>query len=213
MNRTIPLILAASIVISAGAVAQPIVVAPFGGWRFVGNFEAAYGTQLTSLKYTIENDFNFGVVANVGLTPEMQLELLWDRQSSRIKLRDDNPANLPDEVPTSVPLKTDYYHAGFLVQRPYGQATPFVVATLGATTFYPDAQGADNRTRFSFGFAVGTKTYLSQRIGFRLQSRFMFTSLGTRAEWWCDPFGCFAYDRVNWLTQIDLSAGLMYRIR
>ena len=60
-----------------------------------------------------------------------------------------------------------------------GQWQPFVVGTLGATHFAPDASGSDSLTRFSVGLGGGVRFFPTEHFGLYFAGRGLFTFVGT----------------------------------
>lgn len=209
MKKTVVALLCFVAFSSAPALAQPsFELTPFLGWRFGGGFDYTVTNVNVANNFDIKNDLNYGLIANIGFHEYFQLELLWDSQSSEINPKD--PIAGLDMQP-QLDLKIDYYHVGFVFPYPQGQLVPFSLFSLGVTTFYPEGD-LDNETKFSLGGALGIKYFVNDRMGFRLQSRLMATSLGSDADVWCDPFGCWTFETRNWVTQVDVSAGIILKV-
>ena len=78
------------------------------------------------------------------------------------------------------------------------------------TTNYNPKGDFESRLRFSGGLAIGTKYFISESIGLRLQSRLMGTVINN-ADVLCDVFGCFVAGGT-YMVQIDFSGGLIIAI-
>lgn len=91
-----------------------------------------------------------------------------------------------------------------------GTARPFLGGSLGLAIWSPDITGADDVTRFSLAATVGVKVMsASERIGLRIQSRFLFHTLTSSFGVICGPAGCGGTYAGSGMFQWEPSAGLV----
>ncbi len=91
-----------------------------------------------------------------------------------------------------------------------GTARPFLGGSLGLAIWSPDIKGADDVTRFSLAATVGVKVMsASERIGLRVQSRFLFHTLSSSFGVICGPVGCGGTYAGSGMFQWEPSAGLV----
>ena len=70
-----------------------------------------------------------------------------------------------------------------------------------------NSSGIDSEAKLSFDVGVGVKWLRWDRFGVRLQAEYTPTHLDDGGSDFCDPFG-FCQD---WLSQFELTGGLMFR--
>ena len=85
---------------------------------------------------------------------------------------------------------------------------------MGGTHFAPQNSALGSDWRFSFGAALGVKTYLSQHVGLRAQMRLWMSTLSSDSQFWCTlPGGCVIHASNGvFFTQGESSGGLMSRL-
>jgi hypothetical protein len=146
---------------------------------------------------------NFGLVVDVPLSETFQIEVLLDRQDSHLNRLENTGAETP-----LFDTKVNYYHVGFLVHG-RGVLHPFFAITTGFTHFdTPD--DVDDEMRTSMGLAVGGRTRFNERVGARLQVRFVGTYIGSNDQLLCGtPSGCYTKLNDTIMRQLDLSGGVV----
>lgn len=198
-----------------GALASPLPaqrgeVTPFIGYRWGGEFNGG-NYDPTDAAFSDNLSFNsgpeFGLIVNVKIKRNMQLEFVYDRQQTELvweNTRDGTDSTLTD-------MSVTYIQGGILVQKPYDQWRPFLVITIGASVFDPQG-GYDAETRFSGGFALGTKYYFNNRWGLRIQSRLMSTWVWSQGDIFTGPDGnSYTLPSDTYTAQVDLSGGVIIR--
>ena len=186
--------------------AQKAELAVIGGYRFSGNLGGAdTGSESDQLlnELKVDNNLNFGALIDYTISETIQLELLYDRQPTTLS-RTNSGTGAVNSFDTTI----DYLHFGFLFRKSAGTLRPFLGMTFGGTFIRPD--GLQNESRTSVGIALGVKSFVSDRLGFRLQSRIMSSYFPQSSETFCDQNGnCYDYRASFFLNQIDLSAGII----
>jgi hypothetical protein len=186
--------------------AQRFEITPFAGYRFGGSlnnvsFEASGSPQVGELNFA--NNWDYGLIADIGVVPKIKVELLFDRSNSKLQT---------SEVLGSITLDTvtiDYYHAGIVYQFE-SRVEPFFAITMGATNFIPKDRGSE--LRYSFGVAGGGKTYFNRTLGLRFEGRVFLTYLGGTDEYFCtEGNDCFRIPEGTVMPQFELNAGLIVR--
>jgi hypothetical protein len=145
---------------------------------------------------------SFGLLVDVPLTETFQIEVLFDRQDSHLNQLE----NTGDET-ALFDTKVNYYHVGVLI---HGRSAfhPFFAITTG-TTHFQTPEDIDDEVRTSMGVAVGGKTRFNERIGARLQARFVGTYIGSNDQLLCgSPSGCYTKLNDTIMRQLDLSGGV-----
>jgi len=168
-------------------------ITPYIGYQFGGQLHAV-GTG----DYKLDDSLNYGIALDLTIRPGLQLELLYHRQDTEIRL-------ITPIFDTSV----EYFHIGGLYQLRWDRVSTFVLATLGTTHFNPDPAGLESEWRFSWSLGVGAKVFMSERIGFRIQGRLLSTWLsGTQDIYFGGPGGVYIRSGYT-MYQVALSAGLI----
>ena len=172
-------------------------IAPFIGYRGGGSFtEATTGAQLK-----LDPAQSYGLVADIRVTRETEVELLWSRQRTQLKA----------DVPVTVPLfysYVDYYHIGGTFLFATEGVQPFFVATIGATRFSPQQAGFESDTKFSFGVGGGVRIPLARNFGLRFEGRAYGTVLSNDSSVLCSGSTCLIHADGTLLWQYEANAGV-----
>jgi hypothetical protein len=88
---------------------------------------------------------------------------------------------------------------------------PFVSASVGIGIMDPKADDISATTRFSWSVGGGTRyMFASDRAGIRADAKLWATPVGSGTYGgWCDIFGCFVAEGTAWVTQGQVSGGLV----
>ena len=193
--------LASWLCLAPSAQAQKLEITPFVGYQFGGAFEDRFDFDNDDFDdLDLEESENFGLILDVALNQNVQLEFLYSRQETSFE---------PDSVfgRNAIDLEVDYLHVGALYQWVPGQFRPYVVASAGATRFSPEV--LDRETRPSVSVGGGVKLFLGDHIGFRFEGRMYSTWIDDDDEVFCDDRYCFTYEDNVFLFQWDVKAGLI----
>jgi hypothetical protein len=149
--------------------AQKIEFTPFYGYASSERLEDAD----TGKTFRIGDSACYGGVLDIPTGEMTQLEFCFSRQETRYQ----SNAGLFDGQ-TDPDLALDYYHIGgtYLILH-QGPLQPFVVGTVGATHFGPDAPGLESLTRFSVGLGAGLRYFPTEHVGLYLTGRGFFTAM------------------------------------
>jgi hypothetical protein len=187
----------------AAVFAQPgrFELTPFAGYRLAGDFEADSSDAFDPrLNVEVEEGGVYGVMFNIPLSPNWQIELLANRQQSSFRI--DRGFLEPETELGDVDLTT--VHGGILLQWGEGQVNPFLVVSAGITRIEPKFRNLDSDDRFSTSFGGGAKVFFSDNVGLRLEARGFWTDLDTGFD---DRFD--RYDSGDGLFQGQGSVGLI----
>jgi opacity protein-like surface antigen len=172
-------------------------IAPFIGYRGGGSFTET----TTGAKLKLDPAQSYGLVADIRITRETEVELLWSRQRTQLKA----------DVPVTVPLfhtYVDYYHIGGTFLFATEGVQPFFVATIGATRFSPQQAGFENDTKFSFGVGGGVRIPLARNFGLRFEGRAYGTVLSNDSSVLCSGATCLIHADGTLLWQYEANAGV-----
>ena len=201
-------------VAAAPAFAQARVeVSGVFGWTFSDGVPIA-ATPVNGITYNRvdpKDSQSFGLTFGAYVTPEVEVEFLWNRQMSQLQVRGNGPT-------LSADMNVDNFHGNFVYN--FGErdtvVRPFVLAGLGATS-YGDAafsgRTVTGLSRFSWAIGGGVKAYPSKHVGVKAMMRWTPTHIKTEmAGWWCDPwFGCMPIGTAYYSNQFELSGGVTLR--
>ena len=190
------------LLLPAAALAQTrrFELTPMAGYRFDGTFQADSDFLDHNLDIQIDQGGTFGVIFDVPLSENWQLELLANRQNTSFIV--DEGIFAPERNLGDVTI--DYYHAGFLYQWGPGQVNAFVAGAVGLARIDPDFPEVEAENRFSGSLAGGVKILFSPNLGLRLEARGYWADLQTGFEGRYDRF-----DSDEGLYQGEASAGII----
>jgi len=197
--------LAVLVLAVAGAASLPAQsqweITPTAGYRFGGTVDGEGG------EFGANDGFAWGLSIGHRVKQDGLVEFVYSRQSTAISFDSDTAARV-----TVGDGSIEYMQVGGALEFGHNEKTkPFFALTIGATHFNPDTDDYGDDWRFSFGGALGVKTYLSQNIGLRAQGRVWMTGLSGDTEFWCTlPGGCVvAGGDGTFFTQGEFSGGVM----
>lgn len=180
-------------------------VTPFIGYRFGGDFDDIYDPTLTYRAVDISESEAYGLIFDINMGENAQIELSWSRQDTSLTGKQYNGPDV-DLTDTTV----DYWHIGgnLLFGDSLDDARGFLAFSLGGTHFSPD--NFSGETQFSFGFGGGVKFYFSDLFGVRLQGKLLSTYVNSSTDWWCS-YNCWTVSTGNYVLQAEIDAGLIFR--
>ena len=225
-------------VLFVGRIAAAAALVAFGAIRaqaqdprvevsFETGYTASEGIATTSARVIngqvyndvdIKSGANFGFTAGFFITPNAEVEFLWNRQFSQFDISNPAPSVLLADV------SVDNYHGNFVYNWFAGDAKvrPFAFGGLGMTHYAPgDPQPLatpkagtttiDSASKFSWTFGGGVKVYPSQHVGVRLSARWTPTYIKSdSAGLWCDPFypTCWVLADPDYSNQFAFTGGV-----
>jgi len=194
----LPLILAAAPLLAQAG----LEITPTVGYRFGGTVGADEGL------FAANSGVAWGGTIGYRVKPDGLVELVYSRQSTSITFDPDTSAKV-----TIGDAAIEYLQLGGALEFGHNPNTkPYFALTVGGTHFAPQNSALGSDWRFSFGFALGMKTYLSQHFGLRAQARLWMSTLSSDSEFWCSlPGGCVIHASNGvFFTQGELSGGAMF---
>ena len=180
--------------------AQGIEVAPFGGYRFGGEFfELITGQQVD-----LSGAPAFGVTVDVPLSGGLQIEGLYTHQHADL-----NVPTPPFGTATLWRMTVDHWQAGGLQEFSDGRARPFLTGLLGLTHYAADT---DSEIRFTLSAGGGVKLFPSPHLGFRFDGRVFATFVNGNGSFVaCGPGICLISLHVDVVWQSEFTAGVIVR--
>ncbi len=185
------------------AVAQPgrFELTPVAGYRLEGDFDAQSSDVFDpDLNVKVDESAVFGLILDIPVAPNWQLEILANRQRS--SFIEDRGLLTPSSTLGDVDLTI--LQGGFLFQWGEGQVSPFVTAAAGLTRIEPKFNDLSSDDRFSASLGGGVKLFFSHNLGLRLEARGYWTDLDAGFDDRDDR-----YDSRDGLYQGEATAGLI----
>ena len=196
------LILVGLLLIPAAALAQShrFELTPYAGWRFDGEFNVD-SDFLDERDVRVDEGSSFGVIFDVPLNPNWQLEFIANRQNSEFIV--DAGLFTPEQSLGDVTV--DLVNAGILYQWGPGQVQGFLSGGLGVARIEPDRDDVEAESRFSGNLGGGVKIFFAENVGLRFEGRGYWVDLETDFE--DDHRDRFESDEGLW--QGEASVGLI----
>jgi opacity protein-like surface antigen len=168
----------------------------------------------------VTSGFSFGFTAGYYFNEHMEVEFLFNRQSSTFQASNPSPALKVSD------LGVFNYHGNFV----YNWGThdspirPYAFGGLGATHYSPSndllpplgpntTPTISSTTRFSTTWGGGVKFYPAKAVGARVGLRWTPTYIQSNAAgYWCDPwYGCWIIGSAEYSQQFEFSGGITVR--
>ena len=200
------IILSFCLLLSSISTAQQIEITPFAGYMWGGDLRVYTGEIRGS------DGLNFGLALDYTLNPGTQLEGFWLLQSGTMNFKEYGVYEDEDHL---FDANTNYIHLGVLQEMGQGATfRPFGTLGLGTTIFNPKDPDLYTNWRFSLSVGLGAKIYFTDRIGFRLQSRFLMPMYNSGAGVWCGTRGCsYGIAATTIVAQADVTGGIIVIIK
>lgn len=177
-------------------------ITPTIGYRFGGTVHNDFGTFIAN------DDIAWGGTIGYRVKRDGLVEFVYSRQPTTIRFNPDTAAEF-----TVGSAAIEYIQLGGALEfGNHPNTKPYFALTLGGTHLSSNASGVGEDWLFSFGAALGIKTYLSEHIGLRAQTRLWMTTLSADSQFWCTlPGGCVIHASNGvFFTQGELSGGVIF---
>ncbi len=196
------LAVAMTMALPSGLAAQGLEITPFGGYQVGGKLQIQEGD------IRISDNPSLGVILNVPLQSGGQLELLFAHQETNLKLTE----RATGVQATLFDMAVEYFQLGGLYEAERdGRVKVFGMGTLGVTHYNPKESDRSSEWRFSGGFGVGAKAFMSGRVAIRTEARLMFTLINASGGIFCGGGGCLTTVAGTGVAQLLLTAGLTFK--
>ncbi len=192
---------------------------PFGGLSVSGGIPLTSDDNTTHESISVKSSHNIGATFGVNFNVLDAVEVYWRRQFTEGGLPSEMVVLGSSSDATSFNLKVDQYHLNFIhhYMLPDPRVFPYVMAGLGATTYFAKGNGqSDSLSRFSFSLGGGIKYFLTNHVGLRGEARWAPTLLSASdSSFWCSIGGaganCVIHLRTTLQNQLDLTGGIVFR--
>jgi len=189
------------------ASAQIIEISPFAGYQIGGTLKGYYGDV------KIDNAMSYGGRLAVGLSTTTFVEFTY--------LRSDTDAQYfgySDGIGDKTPLSSNYIQLGGLQEMEMGILSPFITLAGGLAVWSPKNSGDfSTYTQFAFSLGGGTKIWITDNIGLRIQATMLMPLVYNGAGFGCgigtggSSCGGGLYTRITPF-QGEFSGGLIIKI-
>ena len=179
---------------------------PFGGYNWGGSLDTDAGSGFGSGEFSLEDSFTWGGILSLNVQPGVAFEVWYLRQDNQLLFQGDGPAGSQ----ASADFATNYIQFGGRWAIPMQAAIePFFSASLGMAIFEPPGD-IDGSTRFSWSLGGGFRKMFSPKMGIRTDIRWLATPVpsGDYSQW-CGFYGCYVAEGTEWVSQGQVSGGLI----
>jgi opacity protein-like surface antigen len=182
-------------------------IVPVAGYQWGGSFETNVGNGFPAGTLRLKDSFAWGAILSFLAYGNSAIELTYLRQDTDVEFDPvaGSRTNLGGFAMNYIQIGgRQHFGTG-------GRLSPFASFSLGINILDPAGEGLDSQTRFSWSFGGGAQyMFASGRAGLRTDIKFWATPVpsgdyGT----WCDFYGCFVTEGTAWVTQGQLSGGLV----
>jgi outer membrane protein W len=183
-------------------------ITPMGGYRIESDMIAASGSPYERTEF--ENAATYGFAVDYALTDLLVAEVQYSYTSltGTVVAADPGTPNLVFPMTTNDVLFSGLYS----FPTSGGRFRPFFGIGVGFTVL---DQGPilGSTTRWAVSFSGGLRAYLSDRIGLRLQARWIpaYLYLLPGGSYYCSEFGCYWARSRRFLQQFDFQGGVIFR--
>ena len=182
---------------------------PFGGYNWGGSLDTDRQGSIPAGQVKLEDSFSWGGTLSFLVQQGVAVELWYLRQDNQLQFQSQGGAeqSIGD-------MATNYIQLGGRWAIPAAMAfQPFITASLGVAIFEPP-RDIDGSTRFSWSLGGGFRKMINPKMGIRTDIRWLATPVpsGDYATW-CGFYGCYVAEGTEWISQGQVSGGLIFAFR
>jgi opacity protein-like surface antigen len=190
---------------SADAYAQvhSLELIPFGGYRWGGSLSSIPGVR----KFDTQDTWTYGVAIDAEMAYDSAAEIYYGHFSG-----DWDATLISGDKRTGSLNRDDIMLNGIWYAKGGRPAVrPYLTAGLGVSIYSADQISTTGR--FAWNFGAGLRHDVSDKVGIRIDGRWIPTWFTTGSSVWCDPFyGCYPTSTGEFFDQFELSGGLMVKL-
>jgi opacity protein-like surface antigen len=188
---------------------RDIDITGFAGGRFFGSVDLPTDPVYDYLK--IDNNYDYGLMGDVGLFGPFQAEFMWSRQPTSLEAHIYGTGDFASDGNVTL----DDFQWSLLYQMGDSSAKfhPYFGGGIGFTHWENAANvGLPFNNTVGFNLGGGVKYYFVKHFGMRIDFRWLPTRTTSQLAQYCDPFyGCYAANQNNYAEQLQLNGGLVFR--
>ena len=185
------------------ASAQIIEITPFAGYTLGGKANLYEG------EFRIDDAMAYGGKLAVGLSTTTFVEFTY----SRVDTEGQFFPFISGAIGEKIPLSSNYIQIGGLQEMDMGVLSPFITLTGGLAVWGTSSDQFSTYTQFSLTFGGGTKIWITDNIGIRLQASMLMPMVWSGAGFGFGTGGASAgiYTRITPF-QGEFIGGLVVKI-
>ncbi len=194
-----------------------VEISPFAGYLFGGNFPRG-SNALFNFDVDVGDHATYGARLGYNLTSKIQVEVQFSRTETAFVRSRDRELFGSSSRQKLGDLKIDYVLGYGTFNFGHWRAVPYVTLGMGAARLAasrivcPRCLLEDPRVenRFTASLGAGVKTFLNPHFGLRFDARGYTTSLRNSRDDRCDRLFDDCGRRHDWLTNGDVTGGLVF---
>jgi hypothetical protein len=183
-------------------------ITPVAGYQWGGSMDTQGGGSIPAGALRLKDSFAWGVIVSFLAHMGSAIELTYLRQDTDIEFDPvaGSNTNLGEFAINYLQFGGRQEFGGG------GPLSPFITGSLGIGILDPGASELSSSTRFSWSIGGGAKyLFASQRVGIRTDLKLWSTPVPSgEIGVWCGFYGCFASEGTDWITQGQVSGGLVF---
>jgi len=187
----------------SGAQVRSLELIPFAGYRWGGGMSSIAGVR----EFDTQDNWAYGVALDAEMAHNSAVEVYYSHFTGDW-----------DAVPTtggrfSGSLSRDdiMVNGIWYARAANPNVRPYFTAGLGVSIYSTDH--ADASGQFAWNLGAGLRKDVNEKVGLRLDGRWLPTWFNTGSSVWCDPyFGCYPTTTGEFFDQFELSAGLAVKL-
>jgi len=209
-RKLIVLLVLAMLSLTSTALAQAppaqVEIQPFIGFRWGGGFDI---DDPAAPQFDIASGQSYGLTVGWVSGPTTQIDFLWSHQGTDLEL----DGSIPGHGDTLSGFDIDNFQleGSYMSGAPEAKIRGFGTFGLGATQFGAPSGFSGSRTQFALSIGGGVKVYLSKTLGLRFQGRWTPTFFNSDETIFCGNQGCFATTSGDYISQVEVTSGLILR--
>lgn len=185
--------------------AQIIEITPVAGYTLGGKFKNYYG------EFRIDNAMAYGGKLAFGLSTTTFVEVSYTRVDTEGQYFSYSGSEAPGD---KYPISSNYIQIGGLQEMDMGVFSPFFTVTGGLAVWGSSSPALSSYTQLSFTFGGGTKIWITDNIGIRLQASMLMPLVWRGGGFGCGTGGCSTgiYTRITPF-QGEFLGGLIIKLK
>jgi hypothetical protein len=185
-------------------------ITPVAGYQWGGSFDTGAGQGLPAGTLRLTDSFAWGAIVSFLAAMGSAVELTYLRQDTDIEF---DPVAAGSNLTLPGGFAVNYLQLGGRQEFGHSEKLrPFIDGSLGIGIMDPKAPELGSSTRFSWSLGGGAKyLFASQRAGIRADIKLWSTPVPSgEIGVWCGFYSCVASEGTAWVTQGQLSGGLVF---
>lgn len=184
-----------------------VEIQPFIGYRWGGGFDI---DDPEAPQFDIASGDSYGLTVGWVTGPTSQIDFLYSHQGTDLEV-DGSIPGYGDSL-SGFDINNFQLEGSYMGGTPEDKFRGFGSFGLGATQFSAPSGFSGSRTQFALSIGGGAKVYLSKTVGLRFQGRWTPTFFNSNETVFCNSgSGCFATTSGDYVSQFELTAGLILR--